>query len=142
MPNPHPLIVHFPIALLTVSFLFDLAGIALKKEHLHRTAWWMLVCGIIGLAGAVTSGILAGQSVAIPAGATGHFEIHEGMAFVAAALSAIVFFWRVSHRTAFPENRRAVYLLLTLAALTAVWIGAWYGGELVYTAGVGIKVIP
>ena len=136
------MIVHFPIALLSVSFVLDLVGIALRKEDLGKAAWWMFLCGAIGLAGAITSGLLAEQTVAIPPSVASRFETHEEMAFLAASLYAILLFWRISNKTGLPKRGRLLYFLLTLVALSTVWIGAWHGGELVYSAGVGVKAIP
>ena len=47
----HPMLVHFPIAIITVGFLFDLLTLAFKKETwLVKASYWL---EIIGMAGAV-----------------------------------------------------------------------------------------
>jgi len=142
MPNIHPLIVHFPVALLTVSLVFELLGIALERDDLERTAWWLLLVGCVGLAGALTTGLFAEQTVTIPAEVSNQFETHEEMAFISATLYAIIILWRVSNKTLLPQRMRPLYILLTIAALVALWVGAWFGGEMVYGSGVGVKVTP
>lgn len=142
MPNIHPLIVHFPIALLTASLVFELLGVALKRADLERTAWWLLLAGCVGLGGAVATGLLAEKTVVIPAEVSSQFETHEEMAFFAATVYAIIILWRVSNKTLLPHGMRSMYILLTVAALVAIWVGAWFGGEMVYGSGVGVKIAP
>ena len=49
MPHPiHPLVVHFPIALLFTSVFFDLLGIITEKKNFRQTAFWLLILGLIG----------------------------------------------------------------------------------------------
>ncbi|HET6272029.1 MAG TPA: DUF2231 domain-containing protein [Bacteroidota bacterium] len=142
MPNIHPLIVHFPVALLTVSLVFELLGVALKRDDLERTAWWLLLAGCVGLGGAVATGLLAEKTVMIPAEVSSQFETHQEMAFLATTAYAIIILWRISNKTLLPQGMRSMYLLLTVAALVAIWVGAWFGGEMVYGSGVGVKVTP
>lgn len=140
MPNVHPLVVHFPIALLTVSFLFDLVGLFARQSSFERVGWWTLVCGMAGLVLAVISGVLAEKSVVIPLEAASTFATHEQIAFLASSLYALLGLWRVGTRTLIPERRRWVYVGLSCLGMLLIWIGAWHGGELVYSYGVGVMV--
>ncbi len=65
MPPLHPMIVHFPIALLTAGFLADIWALVFKASDLSRTAWWSQLAGTIGLAAAVGSGLMAKESAGI-----------------------------------------------------------------------------
>ena len=48
------MLVSFPIAILTGSFLFDLAGSWLDKAELHQTAYWIQIAGVgVGLLAAI-----------------------------------------------------------------------------------------
>jgi len=45
------MLVHFPIAIITIGFLFDVVAMVYKKEPcLSKTGYWL---GIIGMAGAI-----------------------------------------------------------------------------------------
>ncbi len=140
MPNVHPLVVHFPIALLTVSFIFDLAGIFLRHQVMERAGWWTLASGVAGLLVAVVSGLQAEHSVVIPPEAKSVFETHEEVAFIVSSLYAALLLWRIATRTRVPLDRQWIYLGLSFIGMLLIWVGAWHGGELVYTYGVGVKL--
>lgn len=56
----HPMTVHFPIALLLVSFLVETLALGLKIPAWHRVSFWNLILGTWGaLAAAVTGGVSA-----------------------------------------------------------------------------------
>jgi uncharacterized membrane protein len=57
----HPMIVHFPIALIIVGFLADLIGILLKKEFFSRTGFYLLILGTLGAVTAYITGNLGGS---------------------------------------------------------------------------------
>jgi uncharacterized membrane protein len=139
MPNIHPALVHFPIALLTLSFLCEAAAFVLKRGELSAVGWWTQLAGTIGLAAAAVSGILAGGSVNIPPAAKPYLETHQEIAFAAATAFAVLLFWRISSGTRRPPGRDALFLLLFAAGAIALWAGAWYGGEMVYRFGAGVQ---
>jgi uncharacterized membrane protein len=139
MPNPHPLLTHFPIALLSVSFAFNLIGVFLKSEQLQWVGWWSQLSGTIGLAATVISGLFAKAGVSIPEAAQSTFESHEQMAFLVTVLAMALLLWRVSCRMLLPLKMRGLYLFAFGATVIIMWIGAWYGGELIYTFGVGVQ---
>jgi len=139
MPNIHPLLVHFPIALLTLSFLCEAAAVLFKREDLSAAGWWTQLTGTIGLAAAAVSGILAGNSVNIPPPAKPYLETHQELAFAVATAFALLLFWRFASRTKRPPGRDGLFLLLFAAGVIALWAGAWYGGEMVYRFGAGVQ---
>ena len=138
MPNLHPLCTHFPIALFTVSFLFDLLGIVLKREMLSRAGWLTLATGTLGLLGTLATGLLAKGSIVLSSTASDAFESHQQFAFLVAGIAAVCLFWRVSTRTQVPE-RKFLYLVLLAILVVVTWVAAWYGGELVYRYGAGVE---
>ncbi len=121
-----------------MSLLFDAIGLATKRVEFSRTGWWTFAGGTIGLLATVMSGLLAEQSVVISPAARGHFETHEQIAFVVAGLYTLLFLWRVANRTHLPPKREWLFVLVSLIGVAAIWIGAWYGGEMVFRFGVGL----
>ena len=54
-PNPHPLLLHFPIALLIVGVVCDLLGVAPRRQALPSAAWWDLASGGLAALAAVAT---------------------------------------------------------------------------------------
>lgn len=57
----HPMLVHFPVALLLASVLFDVLGLIRRDERLHFAAHYTLVAGVAGGLFAAVSGFLAAE---------------------------------------------------------------------------------
>ena len=135
MPNLHPVFVHYPIALLTVTFLFEVFAQITSHDGLSRAGWWMQLSGTVGLAVTVVTGILAQHSVVLPPNANASFNLHQELAFVTSSLFVLLLFWRVAKRTRVPPEHRVAFLALFLLAVCSLLIGGWFGGELVYRFG-------
>ena len=140
MPNFHPFLVHFPVALLTIALAFDLLGILLSREELSKVGWWAQLTGTISIAAAVISGLVAKSQAAISSQAAVTFDIHQQMAFLTAAAFTTLLLWRIGMRMNIDPVRRGLYLTLFAAGLACLWVGAWYGGELVYRFGIGFSM--
>ena len=53
LANLHPVIVHFPIAFFILYFLFEAAGIILGKDFLLKSAFIILLIGVVAAVCAV-----------------------------------------------------------------------------------------
>ncbi|MBI2104661.1 MAG: DUF2231 domain-containing protein, partial [Candidatus Omnitrophica bacterium] len=73
MESAHPLVVHFPIALLLAAVLVDALALVLKRPAWHRVAFWNLCLGTVGAAAAVLTGLRAAEV------AKHTFAIHQVM---------------------------------------------------------------
>jgi uncharacterized membrane protein len=140
MSNIHPFLVHFPVALLTTALAFDLLALLLSREELAKAGWWVQVAGTIGIAAAVLSGLAARNQATISAQASGTFETHQQIAFLATGAFMALLLWRAGMRTRIDPGRRMLYLTLYALSLACLWLGAWYGGELVYRFGIGFTL--
>ncbi|HNO06832.1 MAG TPA: hypothetical protein PKK49_16235, partial [Flavobacteriales bacterium] len=78
----HPMVVHFPIALLLASWFFDLLALRWRGEQFRETSLSLLVLGVAAAAVAVLTGHFAEEAVehggSIPKQA---IETHEELAF-------------------------------------------------------------
>jgi uncharacterized membrane protein len=141
LPPIHPLVVHTPIALLIVSFLFDLVGRATDVGWWRKAAFAMLVVGAIGAWAAVWTGDRsedAAEDQGVPHDA---IESHEAagiftmwMGFLAVAARAL--------ETRPGAARGAVSIVALVAhllAATGVGFAGFRGGILVYEHGAGVK---
>lgn len=139
MLNLHPLFVHFPVALLPVALILEIAALLLNKEEISRAGWWNQVLGTIALAAAVVSGLFAKETVVLSDAAREVIATHEQLAFLAAALSGGLLFWRISCRGKIPDKQRYLFLLLLALGAGLVIMCGWFGGELVFRLGVGVR---
>jgi uncharacterized membrane protein len=141
MPNIHPFLTHFPIALLTAGFAFDAVSVLLKQNRHEFVGRWLQLVGTIALVVTVVSGLIAKAELTIQASGQEFFEAHQQIAFVVTAFTSALLLWRISNRLVLPSKYTRTYLFLYLATVVLIWLGAWYGGELVYRFGVGVQSI-
>ncbi|MBP6910344.1 hypothetical protein KBC03_01990 [Patescibacteria group bacterium] len=87
--NLHPIMVHFPIALLTIYSLLEIASLFRKVRH-NRTVWYiklfLLLVGLISIQAALTTGEAAGDA---GFGVRDIMERHENFANISVWLYGI-----------------------------------------------------
>ncbi|MFA6234113.1 MAG: DUF2231 domain-containing protein [Bacteroidota bacterium] len=138
----HPMIVHFPIALTMVGLLFEILGVAIKKEMFSKAGFILLLLGTAGIVAAYFSGDFAGEGVS-EAGALGAaLETHESAAILAMWLliaTAVVRTTLVVFKK-YNGFLRLLPLTLFLIATAAVARTGYFGGELVYKHAAGVQL--
>lgn len=135
--NSHPLLVHFPIAFLSLFVVIDLLATALRKTAWRQFAGNLLYLGTIFAGLTVWAGFIAAETV--PHGHNVHdiMERHEQFGISVLALSAALSAWKL---------RRVVegwglFNVLSTVLLGMMIFGADLGGLMVYTHGVGVKAV-
>jgi len=147
MPNIHPLIVHFPIALFLVGFAVDGLGWGLKRETLKRVGLVLILLGALAAVPAVVTGLAVEETVeeqieSLPGGEAA-LEAHEEIAIptagvlLVAALLRLLLEIRLNQPLA--RGLLAVYLLAGLAGVGMLALTGLRGGELVYSYGAGVQ---
>lgn len=137
MESFHPLIVHFPIALLLTATALDLMATLMKRPNLHRVALWNLGLGTLGAATAVLTGLQAEEVAKHSFEIWRVLEIHERLGITTLLLAIMVLAWRLTHRDHLTRRARLLTLGVMLVMCTTVSIGGYLGGRLVYEFGVG-----
>lgn len=145
IPNPHPLAVHFPIALALVALVFQL-GARLFAARRWAPQW--AIVGHWSLWLAALSGVLAAlfgwQAFnSIDHDEAGHLAMlaHRAWAVPSVAALLLLAAWDVWRQPAERVNPWWFVALLT-AVVTAVGATAWHGAELVYRHGLGVIQPP
>lgn len=140
IPNIHPLLVHFPIALLTLFFLVDLIGALFKSDEIRRTAGWFLYTGTLGALLAVAAGLQAASTV------PHDFIVHEIMmrhrnyGVTVASLAVLLSLWRFLAHGRFNTVGNILHLGLAAATCIIMALGADLGGLMVFRYGVAVSV--
>lgn len=137
MESAHPLVVHFPIALLLTAVLIDLLAIALKRPAWHRVALWNLVLGTLGAGLAVWSGLRAAEVAKHTFEIHQVMELHQRLGIATLTLGSLIVAWRLVARDQLGPRSRALATLLMAAMVGTLAYGAHLGGRLVYEFGVG-----
>src|SRR3972149_7206570 len=132
MPNIHPLIVHFPIALLT-SFLFmELLNFITGKESFRAAATWMLYLGTIGALAAVLAGLWAASTVEHPEEVHEILLKHRNLGITVLALSVLLSVWRIYVRGSFSRKGQVLHLVVAFITVTGMALCAGNGGLMGY----------
>lgn len=137
MESVHPIVVHFPIALLLTALGLDALALVLRREALHRVALWNLVLGTVGAAATVLTGLQAERVAKHTFEIHQVMELHKRLGLSTLALAVALSAWRLIARHHLALRGRLA-LLLAGTLLAGAVIGTGYlGGRLVYEFGVG-----
>lgn len=134
-PLIHPMLVHFPIALLFASVALDWLGYWLNHPNLTRAGFYTLTLGTLGAGVAALSG---------PDHATGDPSVplllasHQNFASLTVGLAVAMFAVRFLSADGLRGGGAIVYLLGSLVLLFAVSMTGYYGGEMTYHHAVGV----
>jgi len=143
MPNAHPLIVHFPIALIITGFLVDAMALLFRRiSMLPRMATILYVMGAVGAVFSVISGESAAETVEVAGQASSILADHEDKGefvmwyFLIYAAFRIALWWL---------SFRLVYwiplAIVGAIGLVPLFQASSFGGRLVYEQGVGIAMV-
>lgn len=140
----HPPIVHFAIALVIISVIFDFFGVLLKKDSLKNAGFWTLIVGGVAVVMAFITGHEAHELIekAFEGTEAGErLELHEkvGTAVLIAVLLLTLFRVFISKK---PDIRlMGIYLLMGFIVIAIVGLQGRIGGKLVYEYGIGVKPV-
>ncbi len=145
----HPLVIHFPIALLMVAPLFVLLALALRRysHEFSRAALVLLALGTIATYVAVSTGKAAGELAehtdAINAVISQHEEMAEGTRNAFTILTVLYALFTLApgplrrfRRPALSLAINAIFLVALAGAALLVVSTAHQGGRLVHQLGV------
>lgn len=161
-PNFHIVLVHYPIALLFLGTLIEVFSfLGWRRSSFRSAGRWMIFLGVLSGIPTALAGLYAMNDVirrSLPASMD---NAHWADALAASALVADGRAWAMLKLHAWLNAgvtgvltlaivawvggsdtfRRFMYVpvvLLLVLGLAAISAGAWYGGEMVYTRGVGV----
>ena len=139
-PNAHPLIIHFPIALLSLAVLASLAEVFVKPEWLTKSRLWLYILGSLSAVVSVLTGRSAADTVSPPFNAEMTLSQHADNAhlvmwyFVSFTLLQLILpkFLKTDGIWV-----RLAYFLVACFGLSLLISAGDLGAKLVYKYGVG-----
>jgi len=139
MPNFHPLLVHFPIALIVVIVILDFLAIITRKKLFTDTATLATYFAAVGGALAVVSGLFAEETVWHTEAAHELIETHEVFGLISLGIIVVLAIFRLAFRDKLSGGLKWVAFVIALAGAGTVAYGSYLGGEMVYRHGTGVK---
>lgn len=139
-PNIHPLLVHFPIAVLITASLADITNVVWPKLRLGKWVLALFVFGVIALLVTYLSGKQAINSVDVPLKAELTASHHADWALRTLLFYSGYLLVRFAVYFSRLNNRRWIAVILLFAGLTGVGFiakTADFGGKLIYKYQVG-----
>jgi len=130
----HPMIVHFPIALITIGFLADVVSLFFKSEKcLSKTGFYLMVLGALGAIAAWSTGQLF-TSDPTQGAIVDVFEKHETGALITMILMIIGSSFRIWLVAKKKEETQLKWIAFGfyLLAFAAVTFTGFMGGTMVY----------
>lgn len=129
----HPMLVHFPIALVVFGFIAEIAALYFKKEVcLSKAGFFLLIFGTLS---AIVAWLTGNLFTAEMSGAAGEIkETHELFALITLGALLVTSVLRIVLQTKKNENAGIRWLAFALygVATIAVSITGFFGGTLVY----------
>ncbi|HZO81735.1 MAG TPA: DUF2231 domain-containing protein [Candidatus Binataceae bacterium] len=135
--NIHPLVVHFPVALLPAAALVYWLAFLARREAWQWTGLWLLILGVLGAGAAVASGWYAAPGVMLAPSVKENLLVYHKWIMVATlALSTALVLWAALARP-MPRRWRGLFLVLLLVMVGVAAKGADYGARMVYDYNAG-----
>ena len=136
----HPIIVHFPIALITIGFFAEVAALFIRKEKcLSRTGFYLMILGSLTAIAGWASGQLftehpaEGEILKV-------FQSHETGALVTMILIVAGTLFRIWLIVKKKEETQMKWIVFGfyLLAFAAVTFTGYMGGTMVYNFMIGL----
>jgi uncharacterized membrane protein len=144
LPGWHPLVVHFPLALILVATALLLAARLLRSASLAATAatvgTWNLCLGAVAAVFALGTGLAAVIDLDVGAAVRQAISLHMRWALFTTLILVLLAVWRGAG-TAQESRPSWVFIVVLLAASAALVFTGYRGGKNVFEYGVGVKKI-
>jgi uncharacterized membrane protein len=130
----HPMLVNYPLGLLTVSVIFDIVHFITGNGYWSEIAFWMIAAGAIG--GLLAAAVGTIDWLAVPSGTRAKSVglLHGIGNYVILVLFIVSWLLRLS------DPKAPIIIAYVLSFLGAALLGVtgWLGGELTLRLGIGV----
>ena len=138
MTPVHPMLVHFPIALLVASVFADFLTLLGAGDSLREAGWWALLGAAVSAVFTVLAGLFDMYRASLTEAAHERVHQHMKIGFALATVIAALATWRGMIHFEQGVALGWTYMAVAFLALGLAAFQGWLGGELVYTLGVGV----
>jgi len=133
----HPVLVHFPIALLIAGVLFEFVAIVIRRDRTKPSAAGLacVVVGALGAGAAAWAGWLNADLESHGSGVADLMETHRWLGIVAASLAGVALIGGLIGATGKARAMTGLYRVALVLAAGVVGAAGHWGGSLVYGEG-------
>ena len=136
----HPMVVHFPIALLITSVVFDLLATRWRRESFRDAGFYTLLAGLLGAAAAVLTGALAEEVAEDKGIPESVLEIHAALGYATLLFFIGLLALRLLMRWGLIREIPALYLTMGFIGIVILTMAGYVGGSLVFDFGAGVDI--
>jgi nitrite reductase/ring-hydroxylating ferredoxin subunit/uncharacterized membrane protein len=130
----HPMLIAFPVAFFTGTFIFDLLSILLSNSDLWQTAYYLEIAGVVSALIAAIPGIIDFIGTVPPKSSAKKRAAQHGIFNVT---HVVIFFTAWCLRTT--EGIAVTWIVSAeLAGVIILSVAGWMGGTLVYRNQIGV----
>lgn len=138
----HPLVVHFPIGLLSVAAVIETVHLVRRRPLPSEAATWCLALGLAGAGASVFLGTLNAAHQTVTGDAAVTLERHRMLGWMAVVAAAAALGAGQLARRGLRARTPLVYLGLVFATSAVVGATGHLGGEMVYGSEYLTGVLP
>ncbi len=145
IPNWHPILVHFTIALLFISVCFYVLASILKKNRWHDqwlmvANWNLWIGGVFAILTAI-AGWFAYNSVVHDSPSHAAMTVHRNWALATLAVFVLLAVWSL-RKNIKKEEPKILFLSIAIFGAGLLMTTGWLGAESVYRYGLGVMALP
>ena len=135
--NFHPVLVHWPVALISAAAVAEAIYMAKKAEWFADAARFMISAGAWMAVPAVAAGFAAASGETFDGETARTFSIHWVGGVAVAVLAFLAWAMGEGSRRTGQVWEQALYRVLLFLAAAGVLVTGWFGGEIDLAAGAG-----
>lgn len=142
METIHPMIVHFPIALLLTATLISFLAVIIKskRDELKIVLYWIMILGALSVLAALASGLYEDARGVVHDDAIHKImEVHKLLGFIITTAFVSVTLWFVFRKSKIQYRELLIITLFLVATSSVLVYSAYLGGKMVYEEGTGVK---
>ena len=125
----HPLVIHFPIALISSSVAFDFLYLIRKDSGLLIASWWTMFFGLVSSVFAITTGIMDDTLIGHLGAVWPLWNNHGVMQIFSTICFSLLFYFR-TYRSDLIKEGKLPFLLISAVCVLLLFYGAHLGAAL------------
>lgn len=134
----HPIMVHFPIALIIIATCYDFINAIKNRTLSPKKGIWLWIIALVSAWIAIGTGPEDDAR-----GNTNVFHYHESLADVTSIIALVVVALRIFFivkKKEFVRFSLIIYCILSMLCTASILSVGYFGGKMVYDQGVGVKM--